>query len=111
MSVIETRNLIKRYGPITALNDVTLRVEKGEIFGLLGQNGAGKTTLVKLLLGLVRATDGEALLLEEPIGTMSVCRQIVEQHQGRIRVESKVGKGSTFTVKLPLHAEQVVASR
>jgi signal transduction histidine kinase len=37
---------------------------------------------------------------------LSVCRQIIEQHQGRIRVESLVGKGSTFTVKLPLRAEE-----
>ena len=37
---------------------------------------------------------------------LSVCRQIIEQHQGRIRVESLVGKGATFTVKLPLRAEE-----
>jgi signal transduction histidine kinase len=36
---------------------------------------------------------------------LSVCRQIIEQHQGRIRVESQVGKGSTFTVKLPMHVQ------
>jgi signal transduction histidine kinase len=38
---------------------------------------------------------------------LSVCRQIIEQHQGRIRVESLVGKGSTFTIKLPLKVEDV----
>ena len=50
--VITTHNLIKNYGRIEALKGVTLTVNKGEIFGLLGQNGAGKTTMVKILLGI-----------------------------------------------------------
>lgn len=72
MPVIETKQLVKRYGKVEALRGVSLSVEKGEIFGLLGQNGAGKTTLVKLLLGITKRTDGEALLLGEPAGTASV---------------------------------------
>jgi len=74
--VIETRQLVKRYGRVEALRGVSLSVEKGEIFGLLGQNGAGKTTLIKLLLGITKSTDGEALLLGEPAGTASVRRRI-----------------------------------
>ena len=58
MSVIETRELSKNYGRIEALKRVSLRVEKGQIYGLLGQNGAGKTTLIKILLGIVGKTDG-----------------------------------------------------
>ena len=54
MSVIETRELRKHYGRIEALKGVSLRVEKGQIYGLLGQNGAGKTTLIKILLGIVK---------------------------------------------------------
>src|SRR2546429_316712 len=54
--VIETHNLVKRYGKIEALKGVSLQVERGEIYGLLGQNGAGKTTLVKILLD--EPTDG-----------------------------------------------------
>jgi ABC-2 type transport system ATP-binding protein len=68
MSVIETRALRKHYGRIEALRGVTLNVERGEVFGLLGQNGAGKTTLIKVLLGIAWKTDGEAFLLDEPIG-------------------------------------------
>jgi ABC-2 type transport system ATP-binding protein len=67
---------VKRYGRVEALRGVSLSVEKGEIFGLLGQNGAGKTTLIKLLLGITKSTDGEALLLGEPAGTASVRRRI-----------------------------------
>ncbi|MBM3998023.1 MAG: ABC transporter ATP-binding protein [Planctomycetes bacterium] len=50
----------KRYGPVAALEDCTLRVERGEVLGLLGPNGAGKTTLIRLLLGFLRPTSGEA---------------------------------------------------
>ncbi len=76
MPVIETKQLVKRYGAITALRGVSLRVEPGEIFGLLGQNGAGKTTLIKILLGITRATDGAAQLLDEPVGVASARRRI-----------------------------------
>ena len=76
MPVIETRQLVKRYGRVEALRGVSLSVEKGEIFGLLGQNGAGKTTLVKLLLGITKRTEGDALLLNEPAGTASVRRRV-----------------------------------
>ena len=60
MAVIITEDLDKQYGKIEALKGVTLRVEEGEIFGLLGQNGAGKTTLVKILLGITKASGGAA---------------------------------------------------
>ena len=76
VSVIETKHLIKQYGTIEALKGVTLGVEKGEIFGLLGQNGAGKTTLIKVLLGIARPSFGEATMLGEPIGTARVRRHI-----------------------------------
>jgi ABC-2 type transport system ATP-binding protein len=74
--VIATDRLVKQYGKIEALKGVTLRVEKGEIFGLLGQNGAGKTTLVKILLGVTKGTAGEASLLDQPAGTAAVRRRI-----------------------------------
>ena len=76
MPVIETRNLVKQYGKIEALKGVTLAVEKGEIFGLLGQNGAGKTTMVKILLGITKPSFGEASLLGEPVGTVPVRRRV-----------------------------------
>lgn len=72
MSVIETRELYKSYGTIEALKGVTIRVEPGEIYGLLGQNGAGKSTLLKILLGIVHKTGGEATLLGAPAGTVDI---------------------------------------
>ncbi len=76
MSIIRTDNLIKHYGRIEALRGVSLIVERGQIFGLLGQNGAGKTTLIKILLGITRLTDGSAQLLDEPAGATRVRRRI-----------------------------------
>jgi ABC-2 type transport system ATP-binding protein len=76
VSVIATHNLVKHYRRVQALKGVSLNVEKGEIFGLLGQNGAGKTTLVKILLGITNATDGDADMLDAPVGTVTVRRRI-----------------------------------
>jgi ABC-2 type transport system ATP-binding protein len=58
--LIQTHALTKRYGRVTALNDCTLAVERGEVFGLLGPNGAGKTTLLRLLMGFLRPSTGWA---------------------------------------------------
>src|SRR5688500_11010160 len=58
--LIETQSLTKRYGTIAALDDCTLTVPPGEVFGLLGPNGAGKTTLMRLLLGYLQPTSGTA---------------------------------------------------
>jgi len=76
VSVIETINLQKTYKEVRALKGVSLKVEKGQIYGLLGQNGAGKSTLVKILLGIVRKTGGDAMLLGAPAGTVSVRKQV-----------------------------------
>ena len=61
---IETRDLTKAYGRrVRAVDDLNLRVRRGEVYGFLGPNGAGKTTTLRMLLGLVRATSGAAVVL------------------------------------------------
>jgi ABC-2 type transport system ATP-binding protein len=65
---IQTRGLRKVFGEKAAIEDLTLTVEQGEVFGFLGPNGAGKTTAVKMLLGLIEPTAGEGRLLGEPLG-------------------------------------------
>jgi len=60
--VIETKNLTKKYGELTAVNAVNLQVKEGEIFGFLGPNGAGKTTTIGMLTTLVNPTSGTALV-------------------------------------------------
>jgi ABC-2 type transport system ATP-binding protein len=60
--VIEVQHLTKRYGNVTAVDDVSFRVEKGEILGFLGPNGAGKTTTMRVLTGYIPATAGRAVV-------------------------------------------------
>ncbi|HEX6513818.1 MAG TPA: ABC transporter ATP-binding protein, partial [Chloroflexota bacterium] len=59
-ALVETQHLTKRYGERTAVDDLNLALEEGEIFGLLGPNGAGKTTTILMLLGLTEPTEGKA---------------------------------------------------
>ncbi len=60
---ISAQNLVRRFGSFTAVNDVSFRVQKGEIFGFLGPNGSGKTTVIKMLTGLLPLSGGEASVL------------------------------------------------
>jgi ABC-2 type transport system ATP-binding protein len=73
---IETSGLRKVYGRTTVLHDLTLAVEPGEVFGFLGPNGAGKTTTVKILMGLVRPTGGEARIFGLPSGDLAARRRV-----------------------------------
>ena len=70
--VIDTRDLGKRYGRVIALDGLSLRVETGEILGYLGPNGAGKTTTIRLLLGLLKPSAGDASVLGAPVGRAQV---------------------------------------
>jgi ABC-2 type transport system ATP-binding protein len=70
--LIEVQHLTKRYGRVTAVDDLTFRVERGEILGFLGPNGAGKTTTMRILAGYMPATEGKAVVagfdvFEQPI--------------------------------------------
>ena len=62
MVAIKTKNLVKYYGKVRALNGLNLTVDKGDCLGLLGPNGAGKTTTIKILTGLLKPTSGEAYI-------------------------------------------------
>lgn len=82
VAAIDVRDLRKTYGSrwrgrrIDALRGVTLEVPRGEIFGLLGPNGAGKTTLIKVLLGIIRRSAGEARMLDFPAGDLRGRRMV-----------------------------------
>jgi len=81
-AAVETRDLTRRFGALTAVDALTLRIEKGEVFGLLGPNGSGKTTTIRMLCGLLEPTAGTATVagldvtqepdrIKERIGYMS----------------------------------------
>jgi ABC-2 type transport system ATP-binding protein len=85
---IEVRNLVKRYGPVTAVEELTFAVPAGSITGLLGGNGAGKTTTLAILLGVLLPTSGQA----EVLG--------VDILKHRFRVLPRMNFGSPY-VELP----------
>ena len=74
--LVETHNLRKTFGETVAVDSLTLSVGAGEVFGFLGPNGAGKTTTVKMLLGLVEPTSGEARLLDHRPGDPSIMGRV-----------------------------------
>lgn len=69
--ILRCENLTKRYGALTALNNVSLRLESGKIVGLLGPNGSGKTTLIKLINGLLSPDDGSITICGDAPGPIS----------------------------------------
>jgi len=84
MTVIKITNLTKNFGDLTAVNNVTLSIDKGQLFGLLGPNGSGKTTMIKVLTGQIKPTNGtsEVLgmdVLKDPIGIREKVGIIPEQ--------------------------------
>jgi ABC-2 type transport system ATP-binding protein len=66
-TIIEIQGLTKKYGDLTALNDLTLNIEKGEVFGFIGPNGAGKTTTMRILTTLLKPSSGKAWVAGESV--------------------------------------------
>ncbi len=62
-NAVEMNNVVKRYSDLVAVNNLSLTIKQGEIFGLLGPNGSGKSTTLKMLLGLIQATEGSVTVL------------------------------------------------
>lgn len=76
MSVLKITNLTKKFGKFTALNRINFEMQKGEVYGFIGPNGAGKTTTIRVLLGILKATEGEASIFG-----MDAWRDAVEIHK------------------------------
>ena len=90
MPQLEVRNLTKRYGKTVAVGDLSFGVEAGRVTGFLGPNGAGKTTTMRALLGLVRPSNGEALVegsppaeMSDPLHTIGAALEATAFHPGR----------------------------
>jgi lipopolysaccharide export system ATP-binding protein len=75
VSYIETRDLVKEYGGRRVVNKVSIRLNKGEIVGLLGANGAGKSTTFNMVVGLIKPTEGRIILNDEDITAMPMYRR------------------------------------
>lgn len=100
-NIIEIKNLVKKFGNFTAVNDVSFSVKEGEIFGLLGPNGAGKTTTINMMLTLLLPTSGKIY-----IGGMDVLKnhEKVKQLMGMMTQETVVEADLTARQNLDLFA-------
>ncbi|WP_100372040.1 ABC transporter ATP-binding protein [Bacillus sp. FJAT-45037] len=67
MTVLQVRNVTKKFGHFTALNGVNLEVNQGEVYGFIGPNGAGKSTTIRVLLGMLKATEGHAMIFGKDV--------------------------------------------
>ena len=72
MSIVSVQNLVKRFGKFTALNGVNLEINEGEVYGFIGPNGAGKSTTIRVLLGILQATEGTAKVFGKDAWTDAV---------------------------------------
>lgn len=86
MSAVSVRHLTKKFGDLTAVNDVSFEVREGEIFALLGPNGAGKSTTIKVIMGLLDGDGGEAEVFsisstEDPISVKKIVGYVPEDVQ------------------------------
>lgn len=75
-AVIEARGLTKTYGSVRALDGLDLSIPRGGVYGVLGPNGAGKSTLFRILLGLIRPTDGSATVMGGAVGEVAAMRRM-----------------------------------
>ena len=69
-TIIEVKNIVKRYDDIPVVNNLSLSVNEGEIFGFLGPNGAGKSTSINIMVGLLKANEGEILINNLPLSEL-----------------------------------------
>lgn len=89
MAILELRNVTKRFGGLTAVDDVSLDLHEGEILGLIGPNGAGKTTLVNVITGADSLTGGEIVFMGRRVGRLPAYRR------------GRMGLARTFQVVKP----------
>lgn len=91
-AILKTSNLTKRFGKFTALDGVNLEVNKGEVYGFIGPNGAGKTTTIRVILGILKATQGDATIFGK-----DAWRDAVEIHKQIAYVPGDVNLWSNLT--------------
>jgi len=98
---IEARDLTMRFGDFVAVDHVSFRIERGEIFGFLGSNGCGKTTTMKMLTGLLEPSEGEALLFGKPVDPRDIATR---QRVGYMSQGFSLYAELTVRQNLELHA-------
>ena len=100
MEIIKCKNITKKFGNFTALNNVSLEIPKGKIFGLLGPNGAGKTTLIRIINQITLPDSGELLFNGEPIKPSAVEHIGYLPEERGLYKKMKVGEQAIYLAKL-----------
>lgn len=100
MNILECKNITKRFGEFTALDNVSIEVPKGSIFGLLGPNGAGKTTLIRIINQITLPTEGIVIYDGSPM-TVDTVRKIgyLPEERGLYK-KMKVGEQAMYLARL-----------
>lgn len=102
MEIIKVNEITKNYKTVKALNQVSLSINEGELYGLLGVNGAGKTTLIKILSGLAKADSGEAFVNGYSLKQMDEIKRIIDlsPQETSVAMNLTVKENLTFFQKL-----------
>ena len=105
---VDLQNLTKRFGPVTAVNDLTLQIEPGEIVAFLGPNGAGKTTTIDMILGLSRPDAGSVRVYgSAPADAIARGEVSAVMQNGGLLKDFTVGETVAYTASLYAHARPV----
>jgi ABC-2 type transport system ATP-binding protein len=122
MPVIEVHGLTKRFGPVLAVDQLSFQIQAGTVTGFLGPNGAGKTTTLRMLLGLVRPTEGSATIngrpyreLPDPSRHVGAVLEAAAVHPGRtarnhMRVRATAGRIDPARVDAVLELVELAAA-
>jgi ABC-2 type transport system ATP-binding protein len=110
-TMIETRQLTKRYGDLTAVDDISFKVEPGQVLGFLGPNGAGKSTTMKMIAGFLAPTSGSASVCghdvsEQPLQAKSVIGYLTEGAPSYRRITPSSSRSSPICGSLRKHRTQ-----
>lgn len=107
---LEIDRLCKRFGDVVALDDLTFRVARGEIFGFVGSNGAGKTTTMRIILGVTEPDSGQVRWREEPITDVSRRGIGYMPEERGLYPRMKVGEQLTYLARLHGMSQQTAAA-
>ena len=109
---LQLQGLTKRYGDLVAVNDLTLQIKKGEIFGFLGPNGAGKTTTINMMVGLLSPTSGAVLIngqdrTQAPKRSIGICPQDLVLWEELTCTENLIVMGDMYDLPRAVTKERV----
>ena len=99
-NLLEIKNIVKTYGDFTALNDVSISIPKGSVFGLLGPNGAGKTSLIRIINQITMPDSGEVYLDGEPLAPKDVDYIGYMPEERGLYKNMKVGEQALYLAQL-----------